>query len=193
MRKLPGRQRGITLFVTMILLILITLVAVTTFNAGRSSMQIVGNLQQRNDSVAAAQEAIETAISTTKLLDTPAAIISPGCGGTANTVCVDVNGDGTNDVTVAIKGHGATGNPGCVKAQVVKNAALDLSRTDDLACTVARQNFGVLGAPVGDSLCTDAMYEVVAVATDTVTQSNVTITEGVTVRLPSETVINNCP
>ena len=113
MRRVPGRQRGITLFVTMILLILITLVAVTTFNAGRSSMQIVGNLQQRNDSVAAAQEAIETAISTTKLLDTPAAIISPGCGGTANTVCVDVNGDGTNDVTVAIKGHGATGNPGC--------------------------------------------------------------------------------
>jgi Tfp pilus assembly protein PilX len=193
MRNLPGRQRGITLFVSMILLVLITLLAATTFNYGRSSMQIVGNIQQRNDTAAAAQEAIETAISTVKLVNAPAAIISPGCGGTANTLCVDVNGDGTADVNVAIKGHGAVGDPGCVKAQVVKNAALVLTNSDDLACTVQRQVFGVQGAPVGDSLCTDAIYEVVAVATDTTTQANVTVTEGVAVRLPTETVINTCP
>ena len=72
----------------MILLVLITLVAVTTFNVGRSSMQIVGNLQNRNESAAAAQEAIETVVSTTRLLDTPEAIISPGCNGNVNTVCV---------------------------------------------------------------------------------------------------------
>ena len=188
-----GRQRGITLFVSMILLVLITLVAIATFNVGKSSMQIVGNFQQSNQTVTAAQEAIETAISTTKLVNTPAAVITPGCSGNANTLCVDVDGDGTADVTVALKGHGATGNPGCVKAQVVKNATLNLASSDDLACTISRQSFGIQGAPVGDSLCTDTIYEIVAVATDATTQSTATVTEGVALRVPTETVVNNCP
>jgi Tfp pilus assembly protein PilX len=193
MRTMPCRERGITLFVSMILLVLITLVAITTFNVGKSSMQIVGNFRQADEAAGAATEAIETAISTTKLIDTPAAILAPGCGGTANSLCVDVNADGTPDVTVALKGRNATGNPGCIKAQVVKNATLDLATSDDLACTIARQSFGVQGAPVGDSLCTDAIYEVVAVATDATTQASVTVTEGVALRVPTETIVNNCP
>ena len=188
-----GRQRGITLIVSLILLVLLTLAAATSFNVGRNSMQIVGNLQQRTEADAAAQEAIETAVSTTNLVNTPAAVITPGCGGNANTLCVDVNGDGTPDVTVALKGRGNVGNPGCVKAQVVKNAVLDLAVSEDLACTVARQTFGVQGAAVGDSLCTDAIYEIVAVATDTTTQARATVTEGVAMRLPTDVVLNSCP
>ena len=193
MKTLRDGQRGLTLFVSMILLVLITLVAITTFNVGTSSMQIVGNFQQSNQTLTAAQEAIETAISTTNLVNTPAAVIAPGCGGNVNTLCVDVDGDGSADVTVALKGHGATGNPSCVKAQVVKNATLNLASSNDLACTISRQSFGIQGAPVGDSLCTDTIYEVVAVATDVTTQSTATVTEGVALRLPTETVVNTCP
>ena len=193
-------QRGITLIVSMILLVLITLLAVTTLNYGRSSTQIVGNLQQRNDAAAAAQEAIETVVSTTKLLDSPDAIISPGCGGNANTLCVDINGDGTPDVTVAVKGHGAAGNPGCVKAQVVQNQALikelvaNPTNLDPLYCTAeSDQSRFMFLSPTGASLCTDAIYEVVAVATDATTQSNVTVAEGVALRLPTETAAGSCP
>lgn len=193
MRPPRARQRGITLFISMVLLVLITLVAITTFNVGRSSMQVVGNLQHGNEAAGAAREAIETAISTTRLVDAPAAVIAPGCGGTANTVCVDVNGDGSTDVTVAVRGHGGVGNPSCIKSQVVKNATLNLASADDLACTIARQSFGVQGAPVGDSLCTDAIYEIVAVATDQTTQAAVTVTQGVALRVPTETIVNNCP
>jgi Tfp pilus assembly protein PilX len=193
MRRGQRRQRGITLFISMILLVLITLIAVTTFNVGKGSMQVVGNLQQGSEAVSAAQEAIETAVSTANLVNSPQSVIAPGCGGVANTLCVDVNGDGIPDVNVAIMGPGATGNPSCIKAQVVKNAALDLSSSDDLACTVARQSFGVQGAPAGDSLCTDAIYEVVAVASDATTRSNTTVTEGLALRVPTETVANNCP
>jgi len=189
----PRSQRGITLFISMILLVLITMIAITTFNVGKGSMQIVGNLQQAKEATSAAQEAIETAVSTTKLVDSPGSVIAPGCGGNANTLCVDVNGDGATDVTVALKGRGAVGDPSCIKAQVVKNAALDLSSSNDLACTIARQSFGVQGAPVGDSLCTDAIYEVVAVATDATTQASVTVTEGLALRVPTETIVNNCP
>jgi len=186
------RQRGITLFISMVLLVLITLVAITTFNVGKGSLQIVGNLQHANQTMSAATEAIETAISTTRLVNNPSSIVT-GCGGSANTVCVDVNADGTNDVTVALKGKNAAANPNCIKAQVVKNATLDLSSGEDLACTIARQSFGVQGAAAGDSLCTDAIYEIVAVASDAVTQANVTVTEGVALRVPTETVANNCP
>lgn len=188
-----ARQQGITLFISMVLLVLITLVAITTFNVGRNSMQIVGNLQHGNEAAGAAKEAIETAISTRRLVEAPAAIIAPGCGGTANTLCVDVNNDGSSDVTVAVKGPGGVGNPSCIKSQVVKNATLNLASADDLACTIARQSFGVQGAPVGDSLCTDAIYEIVAVATDQATQAAVTVTQGVALRVPTETIVNNCP
>jgi Tfp pilus assembly protein PilX len=200
MNRSRRNQRGITLIVSMILLVLITLVAVTTLNYGRSSMQIVGNLQQRNDSAAAAQEAIETAISTTRLLDTPAAIIAPGCNGNVNTLCVDVNGDGTPDVTVALKGHGAIGDPACVKSQVVPNQDLikeliaNPTNLDPLYCTAeADQAKFMLLSPTGNSLCTNAIYEIVAVATDATTQANVTVTEGVALRLPTETAVTSCP
>jgi Tfp pilus assembly protein PilX len=193
MRIEPRRQRGITLVLSMILLVLITLIAVTTFNVGRGSIEVVGNLQQSSDAASAAQEAIEQAVSTTRLVDSPQAVVSPGCGGTANTVCVDLNGDGTPDVNVALKGPGGVGNPSCIKAQVVKNAALDLSSSDDLACTISRQSFGIQGVPAGDSLCTDAIYEVVAVAADATTGSSTTVSEGVALRVPTETIVNNCP
>jgi Tfp pilus assembly protein PilX len=193
MRRERRPQRGITLVISMILLVLITLIAVTTFNSGKASMQVVGNLRQGTIAASAAQEAIETAVSTTNLVNSPQSVITPGCNGTANTVCVDVNGDGQHDVTVAVKGPGAVGNPSCIKAQVVKNAALNLSNSDDLACTISQQSFGIQGAPAGNSLCTDAIYEVDAVATDATTQASTIVTEGVALRVPTETLVNNCP
>jgi Tfp pilus assembly protein PilX len=183
-----NRQRGITLFVGLIMLILLTLMALATFNIGKSSMLIVGNFQARNQALAAAQAAIEEALSTTRLVLNPAAIFLAPCAG-ANTRCVDVNGDGTNDITVAL-----TPQPTCVKALPVKNSQLDLSNPEDLACTAGvGQNFGVQGAVSGNSLCAASVWEVRAVATDAATQTNIVVTEGAAVRVPSNTVTTYCP
>jgi Tfp pilus assembly protein PilX len=180
------RQRGVTLFVGLIMLILLTLMAIATFNIGKSSMQIVGNFQARNQALAAAQEAIEEALSTTRLVLNPAAIFLAPCS-TANTRCVDVNGDGTNDITVEL-----VPQPTCVMALPVKNAQLNLP--DDLACTTgAAQNFGVQGVASGNSLCAASIWEVRAVATDAATQTNVTVTEGAAVRVPTTSVSTYCP
>src|SRR3546814_14282244 len=59
----------------------------------------------------------------------------------ANTKCYDINGDGTDDIEVAL-----TPSPTCVNWQNIQNSSLDLSDADDAACaTGATQQFGVEG------------------------------------------------
>ena len=49
-------QRGVTLVVGMIMLVLITLLVLAGFHLGRNNLDIVGNAQQRNDALGAAQQ-----------------------------------------------------------------------------------------------------------------------------------------
>ena len=191
MRSTRHAQRGVTLFFALIFLVLLTLLAVTTFNVGKSSLQIVGNFQHRNDVLSAAQEAIEEAISTTRLVLNPGGIFLTPCTST-NTRCVDVNGDGTNDVSVEL-----TPTPACVKAQAVKNRQLVITSatSPDLACTVSPPpgTGGIVAIPSGNSFCADTIWEVRAVAADAVTQAQTTVTEGVAVRVKTDTIATYCP
>ena len=52
----PRRQHGITLVTALILLVVLTLLALTTFNLGKSNLQIVSNMQQRDEAQAAAND-----------------------------------------------------------------------------------------------------------------------------------------
>ena len=47
------RQRGMTLFVALVMLVLISLLAMSTFNLGKSSIQVVNNMQNRDEGIAA--------------------------------------------------------------------------------------------------------------------------------------------
>jgi len=53
--------------------------------------------------------------------------------------------------------------------------------------------FGIAGAATGDSLCADSIWDVQAVAVDSVTQARATLTEGMSVRVSSDNIINSCP
>lgn len=182
------RQRGITLITALIMLVLLTLLALTTFNLGKSNLQIVSNMQQRDEATAAAHEVIEETISNTRFFVTPDNILANPCGA-ANTRCVDTNGDGTADVKVAIKPA-----PKCVKAPIIKNTALDLSVPEDAKCSMgSAQAFGVTGAVDGSSACADSVWEVSAEATDLQSDAKVTVTQGVAVRVAKDDVANNCP
>jgi len=191
--KLMRPQRGATLIVALIFLILLTLFAVTSFNLGKSSMQSVGNMQHRNEAMGAAQQAVEEATSTTRLFQSPTAVILNGngtCnGGAPNTKCVDVNGDGKADITVRL-----TPTPTCVKAQPILNSQLDPTNPQDKGCSVqATQAFGVAGATTGNSLCSDSTWEVTAVAQDSLTQAQYSVTEGIGVRVSTDNVAASCP
>lgn len=188
MKNMRERQRGITLVVALIMLILITLLALTGANLGKGSLQTVGNMQQRNQVNAAIQETLEEVISTTRFSDTPTAVFLTPCNGVANTKCVDINGNGVTDVTVAI-----TPVPACVKSQVIQLTALDLSKTEDAGCTVGvDQDFGVVGAVKNDSLCADSTWEIKAVGTDAITQATVAATQGISTRVSTNNIPASC-
>lgn len=89
MNIMMQRQKGSVLVVGLIMLVLLTLIAVSSINSTTASIQIVGNAQFRDEATAAAQRAIENVISSSAFLST-----AP----TAQNI--DVNGDGTADYTV---------------------------------------------------------------------------------------------
>ena len=183
--RFPGRQRGMTLFVALIMLVLMTLFAVSSFNLGKSSLQVVGNMQNRNQAFGGAQGTIEEAISATWFSATPANALVAPCGA-ANTRCVDVNGDGVNDVTVRLSPL-----PACLTSQTVKNATLNLSLAIDAGCAQGvTQTFGIMGTTSSDSLCADALWELTAAAADNITQARATVVQGVTLRVSKDT---SCP
>lgn len=183
-----GRERGITLVTALVMLVLLTLVALTSFNVGKSNLQIVSNMQQRDEATAAAREVIEETISNTRFFVTPEHILANPCGA-PNQRCVDTNGDGKTDVKVAI-----APKPKCVKAPVIKNTALKLSDNEDARCSMgSAQNFGVAGAVDGNSACADSIWEITAAATDVETEAKVEVTQGVAVRVARDDVTNNCP
>lgn len=176
MKPMCYRQRGATLLVSLIFLVLMTLFALTAFNMGKTSLQAVGNMQQRNQTLAAAQEAINDAISSTKFIDTPSAVLS----NKSNVMNVDINGDGTPDVEVKVK------EPACIKPQVLKNAVLmkdAAPKEEDLSCTqMQAQSHGVSGTSHGDSLCAEPLFEIEATAKDKMSDVTITVTQGVAVR-----------
>lgn len=189
MKQMPRQQRGMTLLIALIMLVLMTLFAATGFNLGKSSLQMVGNMQQRNQTITAAQSAIEQALSTTKFFQTPSAVYWVPCAG-PNTLCFDVNGSGLPDVTVTL-----TPNPLCMTAKTVQNASLDLTKSNDAGCALGvAQTFGVVGsAATGNSLCADSMWEINAVAVDNIARTQATLTQGVMVRVSTDDVAASCP
>ncbi|GAB7546170.1 hypothetical protein [Cupriavidus sp. 8B] len=184
MKSVSSQQRGVTLLVSLIMLILIMLLAVTSFRLAKGNLQVVGNMQQRNQALSAAQGAIEQVISSTQFTTTPANAIPKPCGAVPNTTCIDVNGDGVTDVTVAVASK-------CISAQVTPNAALDFTNANDAGCLVgADQDFGVVGAASNNSMCATTLWDVQAAATDSLSNTQYTVSQGIALRVSATTV---CP
>jgi hypothetical protein len=105
-------QRGATLVVGLIMLVLVTLMVTSAFMMSTGNLKAVGNMQFRNEAVAAANRAIELVLSS-PFTDVP----------TAEMIEVDIDGDGDPDYEAWI--GNATGapvfapplrQPTCVKA-----------------------------------------------------------------------------
>ncbi len=99
-------QRGATLIIGLIMIVLITLIVVNAFTLSSSNLKSVGNMQARDEAVAAANEAIELVVSSS-FTDAPV----------AQSINVDINKDGTTDYVVALDA------PTCVRAAAASAAA----------------------------------------------------------------------
>ena len=94
-------QRGMTLLVGMIMLVLITMMVTTAFTMSTSNLKAVGNMQAKDEAIAAANFAIEDLLEAS-FTDAPAAKVTE----------VDINGDGTIDYKVSIA------KPTCVRTSI---------------------------------------------------------------------------
>jgi Tfp pilus assembly protein PilX len=97
---LPRFQRGVTLVVGLIMLVLITLIVTAAFILSGSNLQSVGNMQFRDEAIAAANAAIEDRMSST-FTTAPA----------TTTYNADINNDGITDDVVTL-------TPTCIRATV---------------------------------------------------------------------------
>jgi Tfp pilus assembly protein PilX len=182
------KQMGITLVVVMVILVLMTLLAISVFYFGKGSMQSSANMQQRNEVLSAANSVVEQALSSTLFFSSPSSVFPVPCA-TPNTLCVDTNGDSTSDIVVTLSPV-----PSCIKVQTISNDSLDLSNSDDLGCTMGvQQSFGVVGATSASSMCANSVWEITAVASDSITQAQAFVTQGVSVRIAADDASSFCP
>jgi len=189
-------QGGATLLVSLIMLVMLTLFAISAMNTSTTNLKVVGNMQAQAEAQSAAQAAIEVAISTPTFTSSPNNAIPSPCSG-PNTICTDLNGDGTPELTTTL-----TPAPACVQARAQKITELVLApNSEDLACVQAQAQgtFGVAGAgSTGDSLCGQSVWDISAqtLATGTTATNspvNVTVTQGVGVRIKALDLATNCP
>ena len=110
-------QTGAVLFMAMIFLVLITVMAVTMFTVSRNTAQVVNNINLRKLSLQAANQTSDVAMSTYKIVSSPAAVLPNG----TDIMDVDVNGDGKTVINTEVK------PPSCNKGQPKENLNLDLN------------------------------------------------------------------
>lgn len=107
-QRLQARQqRGAALIVALIMLTLITVLATSAFQLSNTSLQSVGNMQTRDEAIAAANKAMEQVLSS-PFTDAPA----------ADAIDVDIDNDDTIDYRVSFAA------PTCVSAQQIAAASV---------------------------------------------------------------------
>lgn len=164
------RQRGITLIIGLIMLVLITLMVSTTFNLSSINLKSVGNMQFRNESIAAANKAIEQVIGTnfaTGFSSVPA----------AQNITYDINNDGVTDYSVAVA------SPVCIQSTEVAGSS------SEGACTSATlEGFSGCGSANYSTL-----WDIDATVTDAVSGAALHIHQGMRVELTSDRKSSLCP
>lgn len=148
-------QTGATLFVGLMMLVLITLMLITTFTLSTTNLRVVGNMQFREQAIAAANAAVEERIGLTQS-DVAASALT---GQTSH--AIDIDRDGTADYAVSVSME-------CIKAKL------------DVA--VPRSS---LSLPVGISEegTWDTTWDVRAAVTDARTEASIVMNSGILIHL----------
>ncbi len=159
-----SRQRGVTLVVGLIMLVAITLLMISAFSLSGGNLKAVGNMQFRNEAIAAANMAIEQTININFVTIDPAnypAILN-----------IDIDQDNTIDYAVSIKA------PLCLKAAL---APVDLSALSGINSNVTNSS---------DYL---TLWEIEAAAQNQATGASVVVKQGISKQLTlSEYLLSLC-
>ena len=158
--RFAPRQAGMTLFVAMIILVMITLLVVSAFRVSNTNLKIVSGMQGRQEAMAASQAAIEQVISSA-FFTTNAPIVA------ASPIPIDVNGDGMDDydVTMAL--------PVCLRTAPI--VVSDPPTQTQLDCAGSSRVPGT----ITPTWCSNTVWELSATTTDKLTAAKTTVRQGV--------------
>ena len=153
-------QRGLTLFVAMIILVMITLLVVSAFKVSNTNLKIVGAMQGRQEAVASSQAAIEQVLSSKFFTENPSIVA-------ATPIDVDINADGVDDFTITMA------LPRCVRTApvVLSNPPTKLQ----LECAGSSRFPGA----TTPTWCSNTIWELEATTTDKLTAAKTTVRQGV--------------
>jgi hypothetical protein len=172
-----GRQGGATLFVTLIMLVMLTLIVFTAARLSTSNLAVVGNIQHQDEAMIAANLAIEQVMSADFTI-APMAVV----------VAVDLEKDGSVDFNVQVD------KPVCLRARVIPTAELDITKPADQGCFLGMgTGAGGLGGAAGTaSFCAETLWEIRATAIHVQTGARVTARQGISRRISAALAGSSC-
>jgi Tfp pilus assembly protein PilX len=177
-----SRERGVTLIVVLIFLVMLTLFSVSAFKASTSNARATASLELRQEATAAAQAAIEEAISSSNFA-------LPAASAASSSITV---GRSTYEVTV-------TPSVTCAKIRQLPVSELPKDATTGLPTTAwkrcdsgeaGRPSGGIAGGSMveggtstatGKSFCAETVWTLKAQVSDSKTNTNVEINQDVAV------------
>ena len=175
--NIRSRQRGATLVIGLVMLVVLTLLVLSAMRSSNVNMRIAGNMQMQEETAAAAVQASEQVISTNFTASPVAQAITVAIG----------NANYTANVPV----------PSCTGSLSIANANLNPINPADAPCISSgtAQNTGLMvsgvaAAATGQSWCYLQQWEVQAQVTDASTGATATSVQGVSIRVPAGTA---CP
>lgn len=169
------KQRGVSLIVSLIMLVVVTLLVVYASRAVNTNLRIAGNMQFQAEAYAATQQGVERVIDQIRTTDLIASI-------PAQTIPITINGLTYNVQTTPMNK--------CLLDVPVLNTALNPTVAEDVACF---ENVDGGDRPVGadglltatPSACKNQVWEVQANVTETMSGASMTQVQGIAIRVPS--------
>ena len=158
LRKASGLQRGSVLLLSLFMLMIMTLMAISAIKMGTVTLRTINNLQMRSEAMSAAQDALDQ-VMTVNFTDNIA--------GTAGIKTVVKDAGKTYNVTVA--------TPCIRQVTPIMNTVLDIGNAEDLKC------YDAIANPV--SACSITVWEITSTVNDGWFGTNVSITQGTGIRM----------
>jgi hypothetical protein len=192
----------------MVFLLLFAVMAATSMRSSMSSVQAISNMQWRTEGTAAANDTIDRLLSSDAFSEDPVGITNAAATIDTTPYAIDANGDGVADIRVTFPQVTIAGvtkaGPRCIRYRPVPNASLDPESPADQGCfgsssgepsglgKVVEGSGATEGMGTSQSSCADTQWVIPVLATDTVTNTSVTVSQGVSIRKGTDVAESYC-
>lgn len=200
---LRQNQKGSVLIISLVMLVLMTLIAVSAIQTTGNMLQIVGNAQFREEAVSAGQQAIDRligSITATEGIKTKATALN------ATNISVDLTGDNVGDYAVTFsplpvclsRSDAGTyvDNQIILERNIALNPVVDTTDVQVARREAARTRYRQLSTCKANkdlgNQCYWSLWRVTAAVSDTFTGASTVVTQGVRVLIGLDNKVNNC-